>query len=81
MASMDYCLFENTSGELNRCIGMMMDARSLADLTKEMSKHEERAYYAMFHIAREFLAEYERLMVAQLERENEDVDLSDKCFE
>lgn len=81
MASMDYCLFENTSSELDRCVGMMEEASSLADLLDQMSKHEERAFYAMFRIARSFLAEHERLMVAQLNRENEEVDLSDKCFE
>lgn len=81
MGSMSYCLFENTSSELERCVEKMEEAGSLAELTSEMSEYEERAFYAMFRIARSFLAEYERLMVVQLRRENEEVDLSDECFE
>jgi hypothetical protein len=53
----------------------MEEAESLADLVSDMSEYEERAFYAMFRIARSFLAEHERLLNA------EEVDLSDECFE
>lgn len=75
MGSMSYCLFENTASELERCVEKMEEAESLVELTSKMSEYEERAFYAMFRIARSFLAEHERLLNA------EEVDLSDKCFE
>ena len=62
MPSMSYCLFENTAGELDRCVERMQEADSLADLVSDMSEYEERAFYEMFRIARDFLAQHERLL-------------------
>lgn len=75
MASMDYCLFENTADELERCVEKMEEAGSLEELTSKMSEYEKHSFMKMFRIARSFLAEHERLLNA------EEVDLSDKCFE
>ena len=60
MGSMSYCLFENTASELSRCVGRMSEAESLQDL--DLNEYEQRAFDSMFRIAREFLAEHERLL-------------------
>lgn len=73
MPSMSYCLFENTAGELGRCVARMEEAGSLQSM--KLNEYELRAFKSMFRIARDFLAEHERLLNAEA------VDLSDKCFE
>ena len=60
MGSMSYCLFENTASELGRCVNKMSEADSIDDL--DFSEYEQRAFDSMFRIAREFLAEHERLL-------------------
>ncbi len=65
MASMSYCLFENTASELSRCVEMMEEAGSLSDL--DMNDYELQAFHSMFRIARDFLAEHERLLNAEVE--------------
>ena len=60
MANMSYCMFENTARDLQDCVRAMEEANSLEDL--DMSKYELRAFHSMFRIAREFLAEHERLL-------------------
>ena len=69
MGSMSYCLFENTAGELSRCVDKMSEAESLSDM--DFNEYELRAFYSMFRIAREFLAERERLLNAENQRERE----------
>ena len=73
MGSMSYCLFENTDGELTRCVNKMADAVTLKDM--KFNEYELRAFHAMFRTCRDFLAEHERLL------NTSEVDLSDKCFE
>lgn len=73
MGSMSYCLFENTAGELGRCVSRMEDAESLADL--RLNEYELRAFHEMWRTCRDFLAEHERLLNTQ------EVDLADKCYE
>lgn len=60
MGSMSYCLFENTASELSRCVDKMEEAGSLQDMN--LNEYELRAFHSMFRIAREFLAEHERLL-------------------
>jgi len=60
MGSMSYCLFENTASELGRCVDKMSEAESVTDM--DFSEYEQRAFDSMFRIAREFLAEHERLL-------------------
>jgi hypothetical protein len=43
----------------------MEEANSLTDL--EFSQYEKAAFYEMFRIARDFLAEHERLLNAEVE--------------
>jgi len=72
---MSYCLFENTASELDRCVERMEEVESLDEMN--LNEYEERAFMEMFRIARNFLAEHERLLNAG----GVEVDLSDKCFE
>ncbi len=57
---MSYCMFENTASELGQCLEAMEEAESLEDL--DLNKYEEAAFYSMFRICRDFLAEHERLL-------------------
>ena len=63
MGSMSYCLFENTAGELARCVGRMEEAESVKDL--KFSSYELAAFHEMWGLCRSFLAEHERLLIAQ----------------
>lgn len=67
MPSMSYCLFENTASELARCVDRMEEAGSLRDM--KFSEYEMRAFESMFRIARSFLAEHERLLNTENQRE------------
>lgn len=67
MGSMSYCLFENTAGELARCVDKMAEAETLEDL--DFNEYELRAFHSMWRIAREFLGEHERLLRADIARE------------
>ena len=60
MPSMSYCMFENTASEMGQCLEAMENAESLEDL--DLNQYERQAFYSMFHIARAFLAEHERLL-------------------
>jgi hypothetical protein len=53
-------MFENTAGELGQCLEAMENAESIEDL--DLNKYEEAAFYSMFRICRDFLAEHERLL-------------------
>lgn len=64
MGSMSYCLFENTASELARCVDKMAEAETLEDL--DFNEYELRAFHSMWRIAREFLAEHERLLNAEV---------------
>lgn len=75
MANMSYCRFENTLSDLSDCVDAMKEARSLKDLN--LNNYEEREFMEMFHVAQVFLAEHERLLLTEDQKE---VDLSDKCF-
>ncbi len=60
MASMSYCLFENTATELERCVAQMQQVNHLSEL--EFSQYENTAFLSMWHMCRSFLAEHERLL-------------------
>ena len=69
MGSMSYCLFENTLGEFSRCVERMEEASSLKDL--DFNEYELRAFHEMWRVARDFLAEHERLLSTECEEELE----------
>jgi hypothetical protein len=72
MGSMSYCLFENTAGELSRCVDKMSEVESLSDM--KFNEYELRAFHEMRRTAREFLAEHERLLRADIARERKNAE-------
>jgi hypothetical protein len=69
---MSYCLFENTAGELSRCVSRMEEAETLEDM--DFNEYELRAFHEMRRTAREFLAEHERLLRADIARERKNAE-------
>lgn len=63
MASMSYCMFENTETELQQVVDAMSEATTLRDL--DLNSYEHEAFMRMFRLARNFLAEHERLLNAE----------------
>jgi len=59
MPSMSYCMFENTSGEMNQVLNKMSDARDIEDL--DMNEYEQRAFRAMYEQCKEYIVRYEEL--------------------
>lgn len=64
MASMSYCMFENTEQEMLQCIAAMDQAGCVDDL--DMNEYERAAFMRMWKICREFLAEHERILNAEV---------------
>ena len=60
MANMSYCRFENTIKDLQDCVYAMEEAETMEDL--DMNDYEKNAFLAMWNVARNFLAEHERLL-------------------
>lgn len=56
---MSYCKFENTEIELEQCVDAMEAAGSIEDL--DMNDYEVQAFDRMWHLAKKFLYEHERL--------------------
>lgn len=67
MPSMSYCMFENTLSELGQCVEAMEGAESITDL--DLNEYELRSFHAMWRVAREFLAEHERLLRSEIANE------------
>jgi hypothetical protein len=65
MPSMSYCMFENTLSELGQCVEAMEGAESITDL--DLNEYEKRSFMEMFRTCRDFLAEHERLLNAEVE--------------
>ena len=60
MANMSYCKFENTSRDLDDCVGTM--AEKMEDLASaNLNEYELRAFHRMKDLCDQFLEEYARL--------------------
>ena len=75
MSNMRYCQFENTLSDLEQVVDAMENAETISDL--DMNEYELRAFHAMWRVARNFLAEHERLLNAA----DSETDLSDCCYD
>lgn len=71
MPSMSYCKFENTEIDLSQCVAAMEEASTLGDL--DMNEYEKQAFNRMWDLCRQFLAEHERLIAAELWLQEEGV--------
>jgi hypothetical protein len=56
-------MFENTLKDLQDCVYRMEEAESMEDL--DINNYEKHAFYAMWRVCRDFMAEHERLLVEQ----------------
>ena len=59
MPSMSYCMFENTSNEMNQCIGNMIEAGTIDDL--DLNEYEQDAFRLMYDMCKRYIVEFERL--------------------
>ena len=59
MPSMSYCMFENTTIEMNQCVGSMIDAGTIDDL--DLNEYEQSAFQLMYEQCKRYITEYERL--------------------
>lgn len=62
MASMTYCMFENTAGELSQVVGAMENARDLDDL--DLNSYEQDGFFTLYQLAKQYIRQYERLEAA-----------------
>ena len=84
MANMSYCRFENTYFDLKDCATAMEEAMdrgvSLKEFVREMSKEELMAFQDITDMCERLMEAYDDMTTMQL-NENEEHDLSDRCFE
>lgn len=59
MASMSYCMFENTSNEMNQLLGAMDEVSNISDLN--LNNYERIAYRNLLTQCEAFLEEAARL--------------------
>lgn len=59
MPSMSYCMFENSSNELNQCVGRMIEADTIEDL--DLNEYEQSAFRLMYEMCQRYVIEFERL--------------------
>ena len=57
--NMSYCMFQNTSNDLNDCVGELQYADDLNHL--DLSKEENQAMRRMYVLCHEYIDEYNRL--------------------
>lgn len=67
MPSMSYCMFENTSAEMEQVLNAMREARSMDDL--DLNTYEQEGFHALYNQAKFFIRAYERLAEKSLENE------------
>lgn len=65
MPSMSYCMFENTSTEMEQVLDAMREARSLDDL--DLNTYEQEGFHTLYNQAKFFIRAYERLTEESLE--------------
>ena len=73
MPSMSYCMFQNTTLEMDQILGAMEESSILADL--KLRGYERDAFYQLAEQCRKFLA-----LAEELDGPAEEVDLSDSCY-
>lgn len=62
MASMTYCMFENTAGELSQVVDAMENAQDLDGL--DLNDYEQEGFHTLFTLAKQYIRQYERLEAA-----------------
>jgi len=67
MPSMSYCMFENTSIEMDQVLEAMLEARDIEDL--DMNTYEQLAFHDLYNQAKRYISMYERLAEESLENQ------------
>lgn len=65
MTSMSYCMFENTSGEMNQVLNKMSQSDSIDDL--DMNEYEQRAFRDLYEQCQEYIVRYRELAAEFIE--------------
>lgn len=65
MPSMSYCMFENTSGEMNQVLNKMSQSDSIDDL--DMNEYEQRAFRDLYEQCQEYIVRYRELAAEFIE--------------
>jgi len=66
MPSMSYCVFENTSGDLGRCLDKM-EQFCFGHGEMDMNEYELRAFHRMYTQCKDFIQMYEQFEGALVE--------------
>ena len=74
MPSMSYCMFQNTTAEMDQILDTLEEACTLADL--KLRGEEREAFFQLVEQCKQFLARAE-----ELDGPVEEVDLSDSCYD
>lgn len=67
MPSMSYCMFENTTLEMNQILATMDEAESMDEL--DLNSYEQEAFSRLVKQCQKFLDEAERLGCAETRRD------------
>lgn len=59
MPSMSYCLFENTSSDLNQCLNKMAVTGDIDGL--DMNEYEQNAFRMLYEQCQEYIVRYREL--------------------
>lgn len=75
MPSMSYCMFSNTTLEMDQILNTLEEADTLADL--KLRGDEREAFFELVRQCKQFLARAQEL---DAPAEADEVDLSDSCY-
>jgi hypothetical protein len=85
MANMSYCMFENTYDDLKDCVmaieAAMDEGISLKEFIREMSREELSSFQSIAAMCSRMIEAYSDMTGMQLNEDDNEVDLSDRCFE
>lgn len=65
MPSMSYCMFENTSSEMNQCLNKMAVSGDIEDL--DMNQYEQAAFRMLYEQCQEYIVRYRELAAEFIE--------------
>ena len=65
MASMSYCMFENTSNEMGQVLNKMSESSNIDDL--DMNEYEQRAFRNLYEQCQEYITRYRELAAEFIE--------------
>lgn len=59
MPSMSYCMFENTSSEMNQCLNHMDSAINVDGESLNLNSYEKNAFHTLYEQCKEFVKMYD----------------------